>query len=152
MSSIAPLPTDWCDAVISILKRGDPKECRWSFQARQDWQMHGMPPDAYQRLISRLSEREVWGERIEGMHPLPNPPSGAKQIIYAFLCDHPINPDLPIYAKIGLFEGHLCLDIFSLHNDYKSELIKKIAAEKKRLKAEKKKLKAAEKKARNNGH
>ena len=107
--------------------------------------MHGMAPDAYQRLISRLRERDVWGERIEGMHPLPKAPTGAKQVIYAFLCEHPINPDLPIYAKIGLFEGHLCLDIFSLHNDYKSELIKKIAAAKK-------KLKAAHKKARKHGN
>lgn len=105
----------------------------------------GMAPQAYALLIETLRQRIVWGERIRGMHPLPNPPQGEQQIVYAFLCEHPFNPDLPIYAKIGLFDGHLCLDLFSLHNDYTNELIKKIAAAKKQLKA-------AQKKARKHGN
>jgi hypothetical protein len=145
MSSVAPIPTDWCDAVIKILKRSDPKECRWSFRVRQDWQPMGMAPQAYALLIKTLEQRVVWGERVRGMHPLPKPPKGEQQVVYAFLCKHPFNPDLPIYAKIGLFDGHLCLDLFSLHNDYTNELIKKITAAKKQLKA-------AQKKARKHGN
>lgn len=144
MSSVAPLPTDWCDAVIRILKRGDYKECRWSIRARQDWQMLGMTHEAYALLIRVLEAREVWGEQIHGMDPLPNPPKGEAQTVYAFLCPHPINPDLPLYAKIGLFEGQVCLDLFSLHNDNTNELIKKIAAAKKKLKAARKKARKHE--------
>jgi hypothetical protein len=151
MSSIAPLPTDWCDAVISILKRGDYNECRWYPRARQDWAQMGMSHQAYELLINTLS-KPVWGEQIYMTFQLPNSPKGEAQQTYAFLCPHPFNAEIQLYAKIGLYDGQVFLDIFSLHNDNTKELIKKIAAEKKRHKAAKKKLMAAEKKARKHGH
>ena len=140
MSSVAPIPTDWCDAVIKVLKRGDYGECRWYPRARQDWMQLGMTHQAYELLIQTLNQREVWGEQIYMTFQLPNPPKGENQATYAFLCKHPFNPTVQLYAKIGLYDGHVCLDIFSLHNDYTNELIKKIAAAKTKLKAAQKKV------------
>lgn len=145
MSSVAPIPTDWCDAVIKILKRGDHSECRWYPRARQDWIQFGMTHDAYQLLIQTLNQREVWGEQIHMTFQLPNPPKGEEQSTYAFLCKHPFNPNTPLYAKVGLYDGQVCLDIFSLHIDLTTKLIKKIAAAKGQLKA-------AQKKARKHGN
>ena len=139
MSSVAPIPSEWCDAVIKVLKRGDPKECRWSFRARQDWQQFGMLPDAYERLIGVLSQREVWGEAIIGMDPLPKGPRGEEQAVYAFLRPHPFSNYIHLYAKIGLFDNQLCLDVFSLHNDNTDKLRNQIAAAKKKSKAAKNK-------------
>jgi hypothetical protein len=139
MSSVAPIPAEWCDAVIKILKRGAPAECRWSLRARQDWQLFGMLPDAYSLLIKVLSAREVWGEQIFGMEPLPKAPRGEEQTIYAFLCPHPFSDEIHLYAKIGLFDGHVHLDVFSLHNDNTDKLRRQISAAKKKQKAAQKK-------------
>lgn len=139
MSSVAPIPAEWCDAVIKVLKRGSPKECRWTYRARQDWQQFGMLPDAYHLLIKVLSQRELWGEEILGMDPLPHGPRGEEQTIYAFLCPHPFSDQIYLYAKIGLFDGQVCLDVFSLHNDNTNKLRSQIAAAKKKRAAAKKK-------------
>jgi len=138
MSSVGLIPTDWCDAVIAILKRGDYNECRWYRRARQDWMHLGMTHQAYELLIQTLSQREVWGERIYMTFHLPDSPEGESQTTYAFLCEHPANHTEYLYAKVGLYDGHVFLDIFSLHNDYTNELIKKIAAKKRKLKAARK--------------
>jgi len=139
MSSPIPLPADWCDAVIRILKRASSAEVRWSHRARQDWQQFGMSHQAYELLIRTLQGRGLWGERIDGMNPLPNPPKGEQQTVYAFLCPHPFNPNVHLYAKIGLFDGLVTLDLFSLHIDLSSTLEKRIATAKKKAAAKNKK-------------
>lgn len=133
MNPVEPLPQDWCEAVIRILRGGSPAQIRWSMRARQDWQQFGMPHDACSRLIKTLQIPGIWGERITGMTPLANAPQGAGlQVVYGFLCPHPLGMPKPLYAKIGLFEDKVTIDLFSLHIDLSGALAKRIAQAQKR--------------------
>ena len=134
MNPVEPLPQDWCEAVIRILNKGAPAQIRWSTRARQDWQMFGMPHDAFTRLVKTLQQPGIWGERVTGMIPLPSPlKNAANQVVYGFLCPHPLGMPKPLYAKIGLFDDKVTIDLFSLHIDLSGELAKRIAhAQKKR--------------------
>jgi len=131
---IGPLPPEWCQSVIRILRKGNSPSLRWSFRARQDWQQMGMPPEAHALLIRTLQQPGIWGEQIFGMHPLPNPPPKAgTQTVYAFLCVHPLGFPTPLYAKIGLFADEVTIDLFSLHIDLTDKLAERTAkAQKKR--------------------
>ena len=128
MNPVEPLPQDWCESVIRILRKGAPAQIRWSLRARQDWQLFGMPHDAFARLVQTLQQPGIRGERVSGMIPLPNPPknSGA-QVVYGFLCPHPLGLPKPLYAKIGLFDDKVTIDLFSLHIDLTGDLVKRIA-------------------------
>jgi hypothetical protein len=96
--------------------------------------MFGMPHDAFSRLVRTLQQPGIWGERIIGMVPLPKPPKNAgNQVVYGFLCPHPLGMPKPLYAKIGLFDDKVTIDLFSLHIDLSGGLAKRIAlAQKKR--------------------
>ncbi len=131
---IGPLPPEWCKAVIRILRNGDPERVRWTFTAKQEWQQFGLTFEAYKLLVNTLQHPGIWGEQIFGMHPLPNPPPKAgTHTVYAFLCPHPLGVPTPLYAKIGLFEDRVTIDLFSLHIDRTEKLAERIAkAQKKR--------------------
>ncbi len=132
MNPVEPLPPEWCEAVIRILSESSDTCIRWSFRARQDWQQFGMKHQAFELLIQTLRQREMWGERVTGMTPLSAPPPGAGgQTVYGFLCQHPLGVPTPLYAKIGLFDDHLTIDLFSLHIDLSGVLEKRIAAARK---------------------
>jgi len=96
--------------------------------------MFGMPHDAFTRLVKTLQQPGIWGERVTGMIPLPNPlKNAASQAVYGFLCPHPLGMPKPLYAKIGLFDDKVTIDLFSLHIDLSGDLAKRIAlAQKKR--------------------
>ena len=128
MNPVEPLPQTWCESVIRILKKGGPTQIRWSLRARQDWQQFGMPYEAISQLIKTLLQPGIWGERVIGMNPLPNPPKNAgSQVVYGFLCPHPLGGMKPLYAKIGLFADKITIDLFSLHIDLSGDLAKRIA-------------------------
>jgi hypothetical protein len=62
------------------------------------------------------------------MMPLPGAPIRAKPPrVFAFLCQHPLRLSKPLYAKIGLYDDHLSIDLFSLHIDLMGDLEKRIA-------------------------
>lgn len=132
MSKALPLPEAWRDSVIQILAKGTSPNITWARRPQQDWQMFGLPQDAYALLIRTLSCPTVWGEAVPGMTPLPGrtPPPAIET--YAFLCPHPLGVPTPLYAKIGLHGGRISLDLFSLHIDLSGELAKKIAVAKKK--------------------
>jgi hypothetical protein len=90
--------------------------------------------DAFIRLVETLRQPGIWGERVTGMIPLPAAPKNAgSQVVYGFLCSHPLGVPKPLYAKIGLFEDKVTIDLFSLHIDLSGDLAKRIAqAQKKR--------------------
>jgi hypothetical protein len=128
MNPVEPLPQDWCESVIRILHKGAPTQIRWSLRARQDWQQFGMPYDAFSQLAKTLQQPGIWGERVTAMIPLPNMPKNAgSQGVYGFLCPHPLGVPKPLYAKIGLFEDKVTIDLFSLHIDLTGDLAKRIA-------------------------
>lgn len=128
MNPVEPLPQDWCESVIRILNKGAPTQIRWSLRARQDWQQFGMPYDAFSRLAKTLQQPGIWGERVIGMIPQPNPPKNAgSQVIYGFLSPHPLGGPKPLYAKIGLFADKITIDLFSLHIDLTGDLARRIA-------------------------
>lgn len=128
MSLIEPLPLEWSQTVIRTLHRNNPNEIRWTFRAKQDWQQFGQRHDAINLLIQTLSQPCILGERIVGMEPLPAPPKGAgNQTVYAFLCRNPLGGLKPLYAKIGLFDNQITIDLFSIHIDLKGDLLKEIA-------------------------
>jgi hypothetical protein len=134
MNPVEFLPPDWCEAVIRILNKGAPTQIRWSTRARQDWQMFGMSHDAFTWLVKTLQQPGIWGERVTGMIPLPNPPKKpAIQVVYGFLCPHPLGMPKPLYAKIGLLDDKVTINLFSLHIDLSGDLAKRIVlAQKKR--------------------
>lgn len=128
MSVVEPIPEPWCESVIRVLQRGPSPRIRWSFRALQDWQQFGMTHEACERLVITLRQPGLWGERITGMTPLPDPPRNAgTQVIYGFLCPHPLNLPTPLYAKIGLFDDNITIDLFSLHIDLTGDLSSRIS-------------------------
>lgn len=128
MNPVEPLPQDWCESVIRILNNSAPTQIRWSLRARQDWQQFGMPYDAFSRLAKTLQQPGIWGERVIGMIPQPNPPKNAgNQVVYGFLSPHPLGSPKPLYAKIGLFADKITIDLFSLHIDLTGDLARRIA-------------------------
>ena len=128
MNPVEPLPQAWCEAVIRILKIDAHNQIRCSFRARQDWQLLGMTYEAYSLLIKTLQQTGIWGERVIGMNPLPNAPKNAgSQVVFGFLCQHPLGAHKPLYAKIGLFSDKITIDLFSLHIDLTGDLTKRIA-------------------------
>jgi hypothetical protein len=135
MNPLEPLPTAWCDAVMRILSKGTSPNVRWSFRAQQDWQQFGLPFQAHALLVKTLRQPGIRGERVSTMIPLPNPPKDAgTQVVYGFLCQHPLGGPKPLYAKVGLFANKVTLDLFSLHIDLSGALAKRIAqTQKKRL-------------------
>jgi len=128
MNPVEPLPQDWCESVIRILSKGAPTQIRWSLRARQDWQQFGMPYDAFGRQVKTLQQPGIWGERVNGMIPQPNPPKNAgSQRVYGFLTPHPLGDPKPLYDKIGLFADKITIDLFSLHIGLTGDLAKRIA-------------------------
>lgn len=47
---------------------------------------------------------------------------------------HPLGVSTPLYAKIGLHDGHLSIDLSSLHIDLTGDLAKRIALAQRKLK------------------
>jgi hypothetical protein len=93
-----------------------------------DWSQFGLPYQACGFLVGALQRPGVWGESIAGMMPLPGAPKGAKPPrVFALLCQHPLGLYKPLYAKIGLYDDHLSIDLFSLHIDLMGDLEKRIA-------------------------
>jgi hypothetical protein len=45
---------------------------------------------------------------------------------WAFLCPHPLGSHVPVYAKIGLHDDQLNIELFSLHIDHSGDLKEKI--------------------------
>ncbi len=134
MNSVEPLPPDWCESVIRILEKSAASHIRWTVRAQMDWSPFGLPYQACGLLVRALRQPGIWGESISGMMPLPGAPKGVKAPrVYAFLCQHPLGVPKPLYAKIGLYDDHVSIDLFSLHIDLTGDLAKRIAqAQKKR--------------------
>jgi hypothetical protein len=133
MNPVEPLPRDWCESVIRILRKGDPVHIRWTLRAQMDWSQFGLPFQACELLLRILGNPGLWGERITGMLSLPGAPKGRKPpTVFAFLCDHPLGLATPLYAKIGLHDDHLSIDLFSLHIDLSGDLASRIARARKK--------------------
>jgi hypothetical protein len=128
MNPVEPLPQDWCESVIRILRKGSSAHIRWTLRAQMDWSPFGLPYQACEFLVRALGRSGLWGERITGMLPLPGAPKSRKPpTVFAFLCNHPLALVTPLYAKIGLHDDHLSIDLFSLHIDLTGDLSKRIA-------------------------
>ena len=128
MNPVEPLPDAWRAGVIAILRKGSPVAVRWSLRARQDWQQFGLGHQAFELVIRTLGQPGIWGERVLGMTPLPCAPSSSgAQVVYGFLCAHPLGGPKPLYAKIGMFDDRVTLDLFSLHIDLTGDLAQRIA-------------------------
>ena len=74
-----------------------------------DWDQYGFKYEAYELLIRTLSGPIVGQDNSAVM-------VGAEET-WAFLCQHPLNPQTTLYAKIGLKKGHISILIFSMHTD-----------------------------------
>ena len=86
-----------------------------------------MPYDAFSRLGKTLRQPGIWGERVIGMIPQPNPPKNAgNQVVYGFLSPHPLGGPKPLSAKIGLFADKITIDLFSLHIDLTGAFARRI--------------------------
>lgn len=133
MNPIEPIPPDWCESVVRILSKGSHPSIRWSIRATMDWQQFGLPYEALALIVKTLRQPGVLGERITGMQPLPGGPK-LPQAVYAFLCPHPLGVPKPLYAKIGLFDDKITIDLFSLHIDLSGDLERRIAARLKKRK------------------
>lgn len=133
MSNIEPLPGPWCEAVIRILSKGGPAQIRWTVRAQRDWQQFGMTQSAYALLATTLRHPGIWGERVPGMVPaVPSRHITDLPVVYGFLCPHPLGSPKPLYAKLGLYNDQITLDLFSLHIDLTGALAERIAKAQKR--------------------
>ena len=67
----------------------------------------------FSRLAKTLRQTGIWGERVIGMIPQPNPPKNAgNQVVNGFLSPHSLGGPKPLYAKIGLFADKITIDFF----------------------------------------
>lgn len=130
---VAPLPQGWLDAVIPLLDEQDPGKIHWTGQAEHDMAEAGLgfKYEAYELCLRVLQYPGMLGEQILDMVDAKD---NTICETWAFLCPNPLgNPD-PIFAKIGLHQGRLHINLFSLHVDRSGKLKKAIRAYLKRNK------------------
>ncbi len=122
---IAPIPKRWSDPVIKLLEEGDPATIEWTFTALNERLLLGFHSEdmAYKHCIKTLRTPNLMGECVVDMRTK----SHQKRCeAWAFLCPHPLNSPTPLFAKIGLHEDQLNIDLFSLHIDRKGDLQQRI--------------------------
>lgn len=122
---IAPIPKRWSTPVVKLLEEGDSSHIDWTFTSKQDLRVIGLQTeqDAFDLCVKILKTPGTIGECVVGMRTIDQ---NLRCEAWAFLCPHPLGSNVPIYAKIGLHENHLSIDIFSMHIDRKGDLEKKI--------------------------
>jgi len=123
--TISAIPAPWLANVISLLEDGDPAKIKWSFRAESDWQQFGLKHQAYEHCLETLKSPSPVGEQIFGM---VNPSDDQECETWASPCRHPFGLATWLYAKIGLHQGQLKINLFSLHIDLSGELITAIKA------------------------
>jgi len=122
---IAPIPPRWSDPVINLLEEGDPATIEWTFTALNERLPLGFHSEdmAYQHCIKTLRTPGLIGECVVEMRTIEQ---DNRCEAWAFLCPHPLGSPTPLYAKIGLHENKLNIDVFSLHIDRKGDLQQRI--------------------------
>lgn len=103
----APIPRDWCAAVVRILRTQDNQVIEWTTPARQRWETDSIGSwayEAYDGMIEALEDPD-----IEGNETTSYPGQIAT---YEFFFRH---RKRQMYAKIALKEGRLRLLILSAH-------------------------------------
>lgn len=122
---IAPIPKRWTTPVIAHLDKGDSSFIDWTFTAKQELRIIGLQTeqDAFKLCTNVLKTPGTIGECVVEMRTIE---TDQRCEAWTFLCPHPLGSNTPVYAKIGLHENHLSIDIFSLHIDRKGTLQKKI--------------------------
>jgi hypothetical protein len=122
--TISPIPAPWLASVISLLEEGDQAKINWTFRAKLDWQQFGLDYQAYEHCLKILKSPTLVGEKISGMVES----DGQECDTWAFPCPHPFGLSTPLYAKIGLHQDQLQIDLFSLHIDLSGKLLADIKA------------------------
>jgi hypothetical protein len=117
----APIPKRWSAPVMKLMEAGDSKNIDWTFTAKQEMRIIGLETeqDAYKLCLQTLKTTDIIGQCIVGMRSIEK---NHRCEAWAFLCPHPLGSDTPIYAKIGLQEDELIIDLFSLHIDRSGDL------------------------------
>lgn len=115
MAALEPLPDEWRNIVVPILRRGSSSEIEWTFRASQDWQQFGMQFEAYDYLVDLFSKSNLSSRSYPHM-------TGARNI-RAVLGPHPISGiTTKMYVKIGLLDNDTRIKIFSLHIDLSGDM------------------------------
>lgn len=113
-----PIPRPWIDTVLGVLESNDPMRIEWTFTAVNDWKHFGLEQDAYKLLIKTLGAPIILGHQVIGMLDARD---GSFTDCWAFLCPHPWDSTVPLYAKIGIHHTRVYINLFSLHVDDGSE-------------------------------
>ena len=124
-SIVEPIPQEWLDAVIPLLRAGDPASIEWSGRSQRDLSAVGLAFkfEAYEKCLAVLQTTGVLGEQISGMIDLRDKSSCET---WAFLCPHPLEIPTPVYAKIGLHQGRLKIVFVSFHEDLSGKLFRAV--------------------------
>jgi hypothetical protein len=115
-TTVAPIPQGWLDAVIPLLREGSAEKIHWTGRAQRDMADVGLAfkHQAYELCLVVLTHACPIGEEIFGML---DETDGSLCETWAFLCPHPLDDAEYVYAKIGLHQGRLHINLFSLHAD-----------------------------------
>lgn len=122
---VRPIPRSWIDTVTGFLEAGDPSVIEWTDTAEENWQPYGLEQDAYTLLIQVLRQPGIHGHQVVGMLDRTD---GSYTDCWAFLCPHPWDSPVPLYAKIGIHHTRLHINLFSLHPDDGSQKLQKAIA------------------------
>ncbi len=121
-TTVAPLPQDWLEAVIPILRNGDHNAIQWTGRALREMAAAGLgfKHEAYELCLRVLRTPGMLGESISGMI---DETDGTLCDTWAFLCPHPLGISKPLYVKIALHQSRVLIHLISLHTDHSGALL-----------------------------
>jgi len=105
-----PIPQDWREAVVSILREGDNAKIEWTLRAMQEWQAATLSAFAFEAQLSMantLANPSILGQKVE------LPENGET---YAFFFSH---DSKILYGKICLRPSKVEIKIISAHTPRK---------------------------------
>lgn len=118
---IAPIPDRWSRHVIKLLEKGDTSAINWTLAAKKEIRPLGFATEqcVFDWCCKTLLTPNLIGECVTDMRTIQE---NHRCETWAFLCPHPLNGTNPIYAKIGLHETQITIDLFSIHIDRTGDL------------------------------
>lgn len=118
---VAPLPRGWLHAVIPLLEAGDAGKIQWTGRALREMSAVGIgfKHEAYDLCLEILRSPSVLGEQILDM---VDDTDNTLCETWAFPCRNPLGQSELLYVKIGLHQGKLHINFFSLHVDLSGKL------------------------------
>jgi hypothetical protein len=112
--SLQPIPAEWCAAVCTVLRSGDPAKIRFTKEGRQRWEREFL--GAYRYQLEAAFVTALRGAQVHGCSVcLPYPPGTTWEFFFIFHNEK-------LYGKILLTPDRASVLILSAHRPERPHL------------------------------